>query len=212
MSSPSSPPDSPSYRSSHAPSDPLPQAPSRLPPFVRADATPEQLAVLEDILSGPRGNLNGPFLGWIHSPALADRAQRLGAFCRYDTGLPLRLSELLILVTAARWRSQAEWHIHYPIALEAGVPADVAEAIRTGRIPSFDLAAHADDALLYAFATELYDTQRVSQATYERTLARFGHVVTINLVGLLGYYALVAMTLNVFEMRAQGQADLPFPE
>ena len=49
-------------------------------------------------------------------------AQRLGAFCRYKTGLSLRLSELAILVTAARWQAQAEWYIHYPIALKAGVP------------------------------------------------------------------------------------------
>ncbi len=107
----------------------------RLPPFDLSHATPAQRAVLDEILSGPRGNLNGPFLGWIHSPALAQHAQRLGAFCRYQTGLPLRLSELAILVTAARWRAQAEWHIHYPIALEAGVPPALAEALRQGNPP-----------------------------------------------------------------------------
>ncbi len=182
---------------------------SRLPAFDKAHATPEQKAVLTEILSGPRGNLNGPFLGWIHSPDLAQHAQRLGAFCRYRTGLPLRLSELAILVTAARWRSQAEWHIHYPIALDAGLPAATAEAIRSGRQPEFD---DGDDALIFAFATELYDTQRLSDATFQRTVDRFGHQVTINLVGLLGYYALVAMTLNAFDMRADGQTALPFPE
>ena len=181
----------------------------RLPAFDRAHATAEQEAVLTEILSGPRGNLNGPFLGWIHSPELAQYAQRLGAFCRYRTGLPLRLSELAILVTAARWRSQAEWHIHYPIALEAGVPVATAEAIRNGQRPEFD---DGDDALIYAFATELYETQRVSEPTYRAAIARLGHQVTINLVGLLGYYALVAMTLNTFEMRAEGQTELPFPE
>lgn len=182
---------------------------SRLPAFDSAHATPEQKAVLTEILSGPRGNLNGPFLGWIHSPDLAQHAQRLGAFCRYRTGLPLRLSELAILVTAARWRSQAEWHIHYPIALDAGVPARTAEAIRSGRQPEFD---DSDDALIFAFATELYDTQRVSDPTFQRAVDRFGHQVTLNLVGLLGYYALVAMTLNTFDMRADGQTALPFPE
>ena len=181
----------------------------RLPRFDASNATPEQKAVLDEILSGPRGNLNGPFLGWIHSPELAQQAQRLGAFCRYRTGLPLRLSELAILVTAARWQAQAEWYIHYPIALEAGVAQVDAEAIRLGRQPSF---ANSDDALIYAFASELYDTKRVSDATYAATVARFGHEVTINLVGLLGYYALVAMTLNVFDMRAQGQETLPFAE
>ncbi|BCQ53531.1 hypothetical protein BLKGLAD_25930 [Burkholderia gladioli pv. gladioli] len=107
----------------------------RLPDFQIATASDEQKAVLEDILSGPRGSLNGPFLGWIFSPELAQNAQKLGAFCRYNTGLPLRLSELAILVTAARWRSQAEWHIHCPIALEAGLPTELAEALRTGETP-----------------------------------------------------------------------------
>jgi 4-carboxymuconolactone decarboxylase len=181
----------------------------RLPPFDASHATPEQKAVLDEILSGPRGNLDGPFLGWIHSPELAQHAQRLGAFCRYHTGLPLRLSELAILVTAVRWRAQAEWHIHYPIALGAGVREEDAEAIRAGRRPSF---ADADEALIYDFASELYDTKRVLDQTYAKAVERFGHQVTINLVGLLGYYALVAMTLNVFGMRAEGQTALPFTE
>jgi 4-carboxymuconolactone decarboxylase len=181
----------------------------RLPSFDASTASAKQRAVLDEILSGPRGNLNGPFLGWIHSPDLAQHAQRLGAFCRYETGLPARLSELAILVTAARWRAQAEWYIHYPIAIDAGVREQDAEAIRLGRKPAF---SEADDALIYAFASELYDEKRVSDATYAKTVARFGHKVTINLVGLLGYYALVAMTLNVFGMRALGQDSLPFIE
>lgn len=181
----------------------------RLPHFDLSAATPDQKAVLDEILSGPRGNLNGPFLGWIHSPELAQHAQRLGAFCRYRTGLPLRLSELAILVTATRWQAQAEWYIHYPIALEAGVPEADAEAIRQGRRPAF---ADTDDALIHDFASELYDTKRVSDATYTEAVDRFGHQVVINLVGLLGYYALVAMTLNVFDMRALGQGSLPFAE
>jgi len=182
---------------------------TRLPALDFALASPEQKAVLDEILSGPRGNLDGPFLGWIHSPELAQHAQRLGAFCRYRTGLSVRLSELAILVTSVRWRAQAEWYIHYPIALRAGVPEALAEQIRTGATPHFD---EPDDALIYAFTTELYETKRVSDATYARAVERFGHETTINLVGLLGYYALVAMTLNVFDMRAEGQTNLPFCE
>ncbi|MDR5816319.1 carboxymuconolactone decarboxylase family protein [Caballeronia sp. LZ033] len=181
----------------------------RLPAFDRTAASAPQRAVLDEIENGPRGNLDGPFLSWIHSPALASHAQRLGAFCRYETGLPLRLSELAILAVAAHWRSQAEWHIHHPIALKAGLPAHVAEALRQGTAPAFD---DDDDRLIHTFARELNETRRVSDETYERTVARFGHVTVVNLTGLLGYYTLVAMTLNVFENRAQGQVELPFPE
>lgn len=74
---------------------------SRLTALQFADLTADQQRVLADILKGPRGKLDGPFLAWIHSPQLADYAQRLGAFCRYVTALELRLTELAILTTAA---------------------------------------------------------------------------------------------------------------
>ena len=182
---------------------------TRLPTFDPATASVEQQAVLADILSGPRGNLNGPFLAWIASPAFAQHAQRLGAFCRYETGLPTRLSELAILVTAARWRAQAEWQIHYPIAIDAGVSPAIAEALRTGERPVFD---DADDELIFAFASELYEKRRVSDRTFEAALSRFGRATTVNLVGLLGYYALVAMTLNVFEVTIPDAGPTPFEE
>ncbi|MBU6490438.1 MAG: carboxymuconolactone decarboxylase family protein, partial [Burkholderiales bacterium] len=143
---------------------------SRLPELDRAAATPEQQAVLDEILSGPRGNLAGPFLAWIASPELAQHAQRLGAFCRYGTGLALRLSELAILVTAAQWRAQAEWQIHYPIAIEAGISVDVTDALLRGRRPTF---ADPDEALIYEFAIELYEAKRVSDATFTKTEQRF---------------------------------------
>ena len=181
----------------------------RLPGFDTSAATPQQRAVLEAILSGPRGNLDGPFLGWIHSPELAAHAQELGAFCRYRTGLPLKLSELAILVTAVHWRSQAEWFIHHPIALEAGLDPLLAEQLRSGAAPDF---IDADERLVWRFATELYDTRRVSDATYDAMVRRFGLEVVVNCSALLGYYALVAITLNVFNMRADGQQQLPFAE
>ena len=182
---------------------------ARLPVFDPAHATPEQKTLLDDILSGPRGNLNGPFVSWIHSPELGQLAQKLGAYCRYETGLPLRLSELAILATAQQWQSQAEWHIHLPIAVEAGVSAQAAEQIRCGQSPAFE---QEDERVIWAFASELYNRKRVADATYARAVELFGLKVVVNLIGLLGYYALVSMTLNVFGMRAQGQTSPPFAE
>lgn len=182
---------------------------ARLPAFDLEHATPQQRALLEDILSGPRGSLNGPFVSWIHSPELGQLAQRLGAYCRYETGLPVRLSELAILATAREWLSQAEWHIHLPIAVDAGLSAVVAEQIRLGQAPVFE---QEDERVIWCFATELYGNRRVTEVTYARAVALFGLRRVVNLIGLLGYYALVAMTLNVFGMRAEGQVNLPFSE
>lgn len=181
---------------------------SRLTPLDEAAMAPEQRRVLDAILSGPRGNLDGPFLAWIHSPELADHAQRLGAFCRYGTRLELRLTELAILVTAAWWQSQAEWQIHAPIARDAGVDEGVIEALQAGRVPAF---TRDDEALVYRLGTTLYATRRVDEALYSEAVAAFGEPAVVELVGVFGYYAFVAMTLNVFEVR-RGSEPLPFVE
>nr|WP_298249686.1 carboxymuconolactone decarboxylase family protein [uncultured Halomonas sp.] len=181
---------------------------SRLSPLDEATMASDQRRVLDAILSGPRGNLDGPFLAWIHSPALADHAQRLGAFCRYDTRLELRLTELAILFTATWWQSQAEWQIHAPIARDAGISEAVIEALRAGRDPAFE---RDDEALIYRLGKTLYTTRRVDEALYAEAVAAFGEPAVVELVGVFGYYALVAMTLNVFDVR-RGSEPLPFAE
>lgn len=182
---------------------------SRLPALTDSTMDEEQRRVLQDILSGPRGNLDGPFLAWVHSPGLADNAQKLGAFCRYGTRLELRLSELAILVTAAWWQSQAEWQIHEPIARQAGLSDPVIEALRLGQTPDFQ---REDERLIYRLGRSLYETRRIEQALYDEATACFGEAGLVELIGIFGYYALVAMTLNAFEVRRGTDAPLPFKE
>jgi len=182
---------------------------SRLTDLERGQMSTEQQRVLDAILSGPRGNLDGPFLAWIHSPGLADRAQELGAFCRYHTQIPLRLSELTILVTAAWWQSQAEWQIHEPIARKAGLGETVIESLRLGQEPEF---AERDEQLVYRIGRSLYETRRVDAELYRQARDAFGERALVELIGIFGYYALVAMTLNVFEVRRQTSQPLPFSE
>lgn len=182
---------------------------SRLTALQPADMTADQQRVLTDILKGPRGNLDGPFLAWIHSPALADHAQRLGAFCRYGTALELHLTELAILTTASWWRAQAEWQIHEPIARGAGLSESVIEALRLQQTPAF---TSADEHCVYEIGKSLYETRRVDAALYEHGVALFGEAALVELIGVYGYYSLVAMTLNVFEVRRDPNALLPFNE
>lgn len=173
------------------------------------DLSAEQQAIIDHIRSGPRGGLGGPFIPWLESPELADRAQKLGKFARYDTTLPTRLSELAILFTARRWSSQFEWHHHAPIARDAGLPEDVIDAIHRGEHPPFDAD---DEAAVYRFCEELYETTRVSRQTFEEARDHLGHQGVVELVGILGYYSLVSMTLNVFHVPLPGGAPLPFDE
>lgn len=182
---------------------------SRLSELTEATMDDAQRAVLKDILAGPRGNLDGPFLAWIQSPELANHAQRLGAFCRYGTRLELRLSELAILFTAAWWQSQAEWQIHEPIARSAGVADAVIKALRERAVPVF---TREDEQLVYRLGKTLYETRRIDDALYAQAIQVFGEPAVVELVGVFGYYALVAMTLNVFAVRRDTDTPLPFVE
>ena len=141
--------------------------------------------------------MSGPFFCYLHAPAFGELAQKFGAFCRYKTGVPPRLSEFAILVTAQHWKAAYEWAAHEPQALRAGVKQKTIDSLSKGRLPK---GAPKDELALYAFIKELYRDRSVSNATYKSVNKILGDSATVELVGLLGYYAMVAMTLNVFRM------------
>lgn len=174
---------------------------SRLPLPEPEAMTPRQRAIHDSIIAS-RGNLDGPFLAWLHSPGLAEPAQRLGAFCRYGTSLALPESELLILVVAAHFRCEAEAQIHEPIAAAAGVAPEAIAAVARGERPTFG-AGESCAARLHDLAVELLRTQRIGPERLEAARAELGEQLLVEAVGLVGYYALVALTLNAFGMRAQ---------
>ena len=169
----------------------------RLSPPDPGALTADQKRVHDAITSGPRGRVQGPLAIWLHRPELADKAQALGAYCRYGTSLPPRLSELAILTTAVIWRAEFEWYAHKPIALEAGVAPEVVAALLEGREPRFQ---HEDEAVVHAFARTLHLERRIPDGLYERAMRVLGQDAVVDLTGLLGYYTLISMTLNVFEV------------
>ncbi len=183
--------------------------PKLLPPDpARMDA--HQKRVHDAIASGPRGRVRGPLAVWLHRPGLAEHAQALGRYCRYDSSLPPRLSELAILVMASHWKTSYEWWAHYPIAVKAGVPEAALNQIRHGEIPVF---AEADETLVYRFMTELLETRQVPDELYDQALAALGRDCVIDLVGLAGYYTLISMTLNVFDIQVpDGEPPVVFGE
>ena len=159
--------------------------------------TAEQKRTAKEAVSGKRGRMPAPLRAWIHSPEFGARAQRLGEFLRYDTSLGPALSELAILVTARHWTSQYEWFVHKREALKAGLDPAVIDAIAERREPAFaDGRARA----VYNYATALIETHLVPQPVHEAAVAALGKAGVVELVGVLGYYALVSMTLNAFEI------------
>ncbi len=170
---------------------------TRLQPPSLEQMTPEQRAVHDDIVSGPRGRLQGPLAVWLTSPELADKAQRLGQFCRFETSLPPQLSELAILVTGRFWGAEFEWWAHKRIGLEAGLDPQLVEAVRQRRVPEF---AGDDQRIVYDVATQLHRDHRISDQTYSEAVVLLGETGVVELVGILGYYTLISMTLNAFQV------------
>ncbi|WP_417686613.1 carboxymuconolactone decarboxylase family protein [Roseibium sp.] len=170
---------------------------TRIAPLDLERLSDRQREVHDAIVSGPRGRVRGPLAVWLHRPDLADRAQALGRYCRYDSLLPPRLSELAILVTARVWMSEFEWAAHKPIALKAGLAPELVEALRVGDEPVIEKA---DEQVVYRFAKVLHTERRVSDDLYREAVEVLGQEAVVDLTGILGYYTLISMTINVFEL------------
>lgn len=190
-------------------SDVTAPAKSRLPALDPMALTPAQQRVHDAITAGPRGKVQGPLQVWLQSPELADKAQALGAFCRFGTSLPPRLSELAILVMGAHWQAGFEWAAHAPIAASAGLEPAAIEAVRRGETP---VLADAPARVVHAFASELLTRRRVSDATYADAVAVLGQQAVVELVGILGYYTLISMTIVAFDVALPDGTSDPFTD
>jgi 4-carboxymuconolactone decarboxylase len=183
---------------------------SRLPEIPDSRLSPAQRAMRDEMMAS-RGLkvLDGPFAVWLHAPIFGNLVQQLGAHCRYRTQVPPRLSEFAILVVARHWRAQYEWHAHASIAAKAGVKPSTIRDLRAGRRPK---AAPADERAIYDFIVELQRTRRVADRTYARVRDWLGDAGLVEFVGIVGYYTLVAMTLDVFRVPLPAGEKLPFRE
>jgi 4-carboxymuconolactone decarboxylase len=179
---------------------------ARLEPLDIDNLSGEQKRVADEIRSGPRGGLRGPFEAWLRSPGLAEHAQKVGAYVRFGSSLPAELNEMAILLTGKHWRAQFEFWAHSRLAREAGLDAGIIEAIRTGELPRFTREA---ERVVYDFVTEYFATNRVAASTYNRAVDAFGENGVVDLVGAVGYYSLVSMTLNVFEVGLPEGVEAP---
>src|ERR1700704_3036429 len=169
----------------------------RLAPLDLDKLTPAQKKVADAIVAGPRGGLRGPFDPWLPRPQRAARAQKLGKYRRFPHSLPNDLAERAVCLVGRHFKAQYEFYAHARLAKEAGLAPAIIEAVRTRATPPFTRDA---ERIVYDFVSEYLETNRVAAANYKRAIDAFGEQGVVDLVGVCGYYMLVSMTLNVFEM------------
>ena len=169
-------------------------APERMPKIPDENLTPAQKQASAALAAGPRGDVKGPFVALLRSPDFMDRVQRVGEYIRFRCPFDKRINEFAAAITARHWTQQFEWWAHARQALEAGLKPAIAEAIAEGRRPT---GMAEDEEIVYDFLTELLVNKSVCDATYERALKKFGEQGIIDLIGISGYYALLAMVMNV---------------
>ena len=166
--------------------------------------SPQQRSAYDEAAAGPRGHAPAPMAAWIRNPELARRAQKLGELIRYEISLPARLRELAILVIARHWSADHEWQVHSKEALKQGLSADAISDIEHGRSPAFESPA---ERLAHDFTRSIIDSRSVPGPLYDAALAAFGEKGVVELVGVVGYYTFVSMTLTTFEIGAPGDHD-----
>ena len=169
---------------------------SRFKQLDRTDLDAEQTRIYNEIVES-RGSIAGPFYTWLHSPEFADRAQKLGEFVRYRTSLGPRLSELAILITARFWDCQVEWTLHEGAAIESGLNRNTIDAIRQSQYPEFN---RRDEHAVYDYTSELLYNRFVQDRSFAAATEELGKTGVVELTGLAGYYSMVALTLNGFQI------------
>ena len=173
--------------------------------------TEAQKKVAAEIAAGPRGPMRGgPFAVMLRSPDLLGPAQRVGEYLRFRSPIDRRIIELVTCMTARYLTQQFEWFAHSKQALEAGIKAETVEAIAECRRPQ---GMPPDEEIAHEFVSELLATKGVSDETYGRAVARFGETGVVDIVGMVGYYQLIGLQMNVARTAVpNGSEPLPrFP-
>jgi len=180
--------------------------PDRMPPIPAAQMTEAQKQVAAEIAAGPRGKVEGPYWPIIRSPGYTRPMQKVGEFFRYHCSLDRKLNEMAALIAARSWSSQFVWDVHILQALAAGLKPEIARAIADGRRPD---GMARDEETLWDFLAELNASKSVSDPTYARALATFGESGIIDILGIVGYYATLAMIMNVARTSLLEERPLP---
>ena len=180
---------------------------ARLTPITSKDQVPAKDYAIVDAIVGSRGALQGPFSMFLHSPELAGRVAHLGALVRFEGSLDMRVRVLAAMTAAREFDAVYVWGAQTGSARRQGVPEETITAIRekhTRGVPP-------EDTQIIDFTMQLIRKHRVDEATFKAVQARFGTDQLLQLTGAIGYYVMLAMTVNACELEAAPGAEVLQP-
>jgi 4-carboxymuconolactone decarboxylase len=157
-----------------------------------------------DAIVKSRGALQGPFTMFLHCPELAGRVAHLGAFVRFEGSLDMRARVLAAMTVARELDAVYVWGAQAASARKQGVPESTIEAIRDKHARGIP----AEDAQIVEFTQQLLRKHRVDDASVTALRKRFGDDGFIQLTGAIGYYSMLAMTVNACELEAGPDAEV----
>jgi 4-carboxymuconolactone decarboxylase len=187
-----------------------PHAMSKEPRFVQLtmdQLTDQQRPLGEQIVKVSSVGLGGPYNPLLRSPVLGQRMFDLLHYLRWETSVPLKLNEFVILIIGRQWRSQVEWFAHAPLAIKAGLSPDIVSELKADKRPS---NMPAEETAVYDFVTELTTKHEVSDETFNRAKALLGEQQVVDLTAVAGTYIAVAMQLAMSEGSVPPGKELPF--
>ena len=193
---------------SYAQTPPAPGEPKRFPQITLEQLPTDAQPLGREIIAISSVGLGGPYNVMLRSPVFADRMKRLLDYLRFNTSLPTRLNEFAIIIQGKVWRSQVEWYAHYPLALKAGLPQQVADDLKAGIRPA---NMKPDEAVVYDVSMEMINNHQISDALFQKAKAILGEQQLVDLVAVSGTYVTVAMLLALGQEMPPAGKPLPFP-
>jgi len=177
---------------------------ARLTPITGKNQVPAKDHAIVDAIVQSRGALQGPFTMFLHCPELAGRVAHLGAFVRFEGPLDMRVRVLAAMTVARELDAVYVWGAQTGGARRLGVPEATITAIRE----KHSRGIPPEDAQIVEFTRQLMQKHRVDDASVKALRGRFGDEGFIQLTGTIGYYSMLAMTVNACELEAAANAEV----
>ncbi|MAR53374.1 MAG: hypothetical protein CL426_11225 [Acidimicrobiaceae bacterium] len=168
---------------------------------------------LRDAVLGSRKGLGsevwgrGPFGVWQNAPNVGRPALDLGASVRFNTEIAADVREVAICTVGVHYKANFEFAAHKKIGVEAGLNAEALDRLALGEDPQWT----GELELAHRYTATLLEKKRVTSELHDELVSSFGTHGAVEIVTTIGYYCLICLTLNAFEVQVPDEMQDPWP-